>query len=108
MCLWPARRAGLLPAVEKSHQEILTVGGASSCWSRDVAGLQSAGPAPVVPEAPAAALPSGASSSCSRLSCRGELPRDSKRGGEALPVGSAANSGETGVAARDAGCPARD
>lgn len=100
-----------LPALEKKRQEMLTTGEAFGCRSQDVAGLQS-GPAPAVPAVPeapvapaAALLPSGASSSCSRLSCRGELPRDWKSGGEALPGGPEAASGEAGVAARDAAGP---
>lgn len=87
---------------------VLTIGEGFGCRSKAVPGLQS-GPAPVVSEDPAVvaatALPSGASSSCSRLSCRGELPRDSKSGGEALPVGPEADGREAGVAARDAGGP---
>lgn len=87
---------------------MLTIGDAFGCRSQDAAGLQS-GPAPAVPEDPAVpvavALPSGASSSCSRLSCRGELPRDWKSGGEALPGGPEAGGGEAGVAARDAAGP---
>lgn len=90
---------------------MLTIGEAFGCRSQDVEGLQS-GPAPTVPAVPAgpavpeaAALPSGTSSSCSRLSCRGELPRDWKSGGEALPGGPEADGGDTGVAAREAASP---
>lgn len=98
------------PALEKEHWGggVLTIGEGFGCRSTAVPGLQS-GPATVVSEDPAVvaatALPSGASSSCSRLSCRGELPRDSKSGGEALPVGPEAEGREAGVAARDAGGP---
>lgn len=81
------------------------MGGAFGCQSQDVAGLQS-GPVPAVPAvAEAAGQPSGASSSCSRLSCRGELPRDWKSGGEARPAGPVADSGVAGVATRDTGVP---
>lgn len=94
------------PAAEKEPQGILALGGAFGSQSQGVPGLQS-GPAPAVPVVPAAvpvpaALPSGASSSWSRLSCRGELPRDWKSGGEARPGGPVADSG---VAPRDAGGP---
>lgn len=51
----------------------------------------------------APALPSGVSSSCSRLSCRGELPRDWKSGGEALPVATTMAEGG-GVAEQVHGC----
>lgn len=90
---------------EDGRRDVLTVGGAGGCQSQEVLGLLS-GPAPVAPAAPAAGVqPSGASSSCSRLSCRGELPRDWNRGGDARPVGPAADRGVAGVATRDAGGP---
>lgn len=93
------------PAAEKERPGILPLGGAVGGQSQDVLGLQS-GPAPAVPAAPAApVLPSGASSSCSRLSCRGELPRDWKSGGEARPEGPVADSGVAGVATRVTGGP---
>lgn len=94
--------AACLPALEKGHQEILTVVSAFGCRSQAEPGLQS-GPAPAAPVAEA--LPSGVSSSCSRLSCRGELPRDWKSGGEVLPAGPAADGRVAGVATRDAGGP---
>lgn len=105
------RGVSLLPALEKEHQAVLTVERAFGCWLQAAPGLQS-GPAPVVPAvtmvpavAVAAVLPSGVSSSCSRLSCRGELPRDWKSGGEALPVGAATDSGVAGVVALEASGP---
>lgn len=109
-CLRPPRRPPrrAAPAVSLEHEcwETLTIGAVFGCRSQEVPGLQSG---PAVPEDPAVAaaaeLPSGASSSCSRLSCRGELPRDWKSGGDALPVGPEAGAGEAGVAARDAAGP---
>lgn len=93
------------PALDKGHQEVLTVWGDLGCQSQDEPGLQSA-PAPTVPVAPvAAAGPSGASSSCMRLSCSGELPRDWKSGGEVLSGGPAEGAGVPGVATRDMGGP---
>ena len=101
----PPRYPSLPPALDKGHQEVLTVGGDLGCQSQDEPGLQSA-PAPTVPTAPvAAAVPSGASSSCIRLSCSGELPRDWKSAGEVLSGGPAARGGVPGVAMRNAGGP---
>lgn len=58
-------------------------------------GLAAAVPGlPQVAVAPA--LPSGGSSICSRLSCKGELPRDWKSGGEALPAATVADGGVAG------------
>lgn len=105
-CLRPPRRAAPAASLENERRETLTMGAAFGCRSQEVPGLQSG---PAVPEDPAVAaaaeLPSGASSSCSRLSCSGELPRDWKSGGDALPVGPEAGAGEAGVAARDAAGP---
>lgn len=88
------------PAVEREQQGILAFGGAFGGQSQDVPGLQS-GPATAVPAA--VVLPSGASSSWSRLSCRGELPRDWKSGGEARPNGPVDDTGVAGVATPDTG-----
>lgn len=93
------------PAAEKEPQGSLALGGAFGSQSQGAPGLQS-GPAAAVPTVPTAVtLPSGASSSWSRLSCRGELPRDWRSGGEARPDGPAADSGVAGVAPRDTGGP---
>lgn len=99
------RHPSLPPALDKGHQEVLTVGGDWGCQSQDEPGLQLA-PAPTVPTAPvAAAVPSGASSSCIRLSCSGELPRDWKSAGEVLSGSPAAEGGVPGVATRDVDSP---
>lgn len=101
---WPALAVLFTACLEKEHQRGLTVGGAFGCWSREVPGGQS-GLAAAVPGLPkvavAPALPSGGSSICSRLSCSGELPRDWKSGGEALPV---ATTADGGVAGQVQGC----
>lgn len=53
----------------------------------------------------AAEPPSGASSSCNRLSCRGELPREWKSGGEVLPADPAAEGRAAWAATCDTDSP---
>lgn len=92
ICSSQAWQAGSL-GTKQSHlppawaqRASLTAGGAFGKRSGTVPGLWS-GPVAAVPEVPAAPMPpSGTSSSCSRLSCRGELPRDWNRGGDVLPL----------------------